>query len=171
MRRIDMAILCMTILVGCHASWGTPAGSEEEQVKKTLDNWYEAARKEDPRYFDFFSNDNAIFLGTDPDERWTPSAFQDKYKKPSWDYTAKERHVFFSSDRTVAWFDELLERKPDFGEMRATGVLIRSKGAWKIAQYNLAFLVPNSIFPDLRKGESCLPRWAMRCERPQEAGK
>lgn len=109
---------------------------------------------------------NAVFLGTDPGERWTLKDFQDKYKKPSWDYTAKERHVFLSPDHRLAWFDEALQRKPDFGEMRATGVLVKSsEGKWKIAQYNLTFLVQNSIFPKMEKGQNCRPKWAMRCEK------
>lgn len=142
--------------------------SDSQEVAIMLDDWYDAARKgDDQRYFKHF-DDNALFLGTDPDERWTLKDFHDKYPKPSWTYKAEERHVFFSMDHKIGWFDEKLRRTPVLGPMRATGVVVKSQGTWKIEQYNLTFLVPNAVFGKLQKGQSCRPVWRVRCEDPAQ---
>lgn len=123
--------------------------SDEEAVNKAIDSLHEAAAKADEaRYFGLYAP-GAIFLGTDPAERWTSDAFH-QWAKPyfargsAWTYTPKERHVYFSPGRDVAWFDETLENAK-LGTCRGSGVLVRADGAWKIAQYNLSVPVPNDL--------------------------
>jgi len=123
--------------------------SDKEYVAKVLDDFHDAASKADEeRYFNHFTKD-AIFLGTDAKERWTVDEFK-KYAKPSfskgrgWTYVAKTRHIYISADKNTAWFDESLQNE-NFGECRGSGVLVKQKGVWKIAQYNLTIPLPNSL--------------------------
>jgi hypothetical protein len=113
-----------------------------------LDDWYDAADKGDgQRYFSYFADD-AIFLGTDPDERWRLPEFRARFASffdghHAWTYVPKERHVLFSEDHETGWFDEKLV-SPKYGLLRGTGVVIRERGKWKIEQYSLTFLIPNA---------------------------
>ena len=56
----------------------------------------------------------------------------------------RERHVAFDRDGSTAWFDEVLENEK-YGLCRGSGVLVLRDDAWRIAQYNLTFLVPNEL--------------------------
>ncbi|MBI1191401.1 MAG: hypothetical protein GC200_12065 [Tepidisphaera sp.] len=125
------------------------SGGDEAEVGKTIDALHEAAAKaQEARYFGLYAP-GAIFLGTDPTERWTAEAFHE-WAKPyfargsAWTYTPKERHVYFSPSHDVAWFDEMLENAK-LGLCRGSGVLVRDGQAWHIAQYNLSVPVPNDL--------------------------
>jgi hypothetical protein len=119
------------------------------QVDAVLNDLHDAASKGDyNRYFSHFAED-AVFLGTDPAERWTTSQFR-VYAKPAfelggWTYIPVDRHVFLSKERQVAWFDERLDSKK-YGSMRGTGVLVKSGTTWKLTQYNLLKPIPNNLF-------------------------
>jgi hypothetical protein len=107
-------------------------------------------------YFRFFTDD-AVFLGTDPGERWTKEEFQ-RWAEPyfqrdsAWAYEAVERHITVGPKGQVAWFDEVV-RNANYGDLRGSGVLVRNpdaergtmEHAWRIAQYNLTFMVPNDL--------------------------
>lgn len=117
------------------------------EIDRVLDAFHAAAARADERaYFDAFAPEG-IFLGTDASERWDVAAFR-TYAHPSfssgkgWTYAPRDRHTTFSSDAQTAWFDELLDNAK-YGELRGSGVLIKLGNAWKIAQYNLTFTVPN----------------------------
>ncbi len=121
--------------------------AERAEVEAVLDDWHDAASKADgERYFGHMCAD-AVFLGTDASERWTLAEFR-AYAEPrfsrgqGWTYTPRERHVFLAPG--VAWFDERLWNEK-YGECRGTGVLREEDGRWRIAQYNLAFPVPNEL--------------------------
>lgn len=123
--------------------------NDEEAVAKALDSLHDAAAKADEaRYFGLFVP-GAIFLGTDPGERWTSEAFHD-WAKPyfssgsAWTYTPRARHIYFAPGNDVAWFDETLDNAK-LGECRGSGVLVRQGGQWRIAQYNLSVPVPNDL--------------------------
>lgn len=146
---------------GCAATCPRPAAvdrpSAERDIARELDDFHDAAAHADePRYFAHFAPE-AVFLGTDATERWDLAAFR-AYAHPhfasghGWVYHPQRRAIAFASDGTVAWFDEDLvgERA---GPTRGSGVLVRSAagGRWLIAQYNLAFTIPNERFDDLRK--------------------
>jgi hypothetical protein len=47
----------------------------------------------------------------------------------------------------VAYFDEILESK-SYGTSRGTGVLVKTRAGWKIAQYALTFPIPNDLAKD-----------------------
>ena len=116
---------------------------------------YDAASRADGEdYFGQFSHD-AVFLGTDPAERWALSQFRD-YAMPyfdrgvGWTYLPRPggRHVRLSPDGGVAWFDEVLDNEK-YGECRGTGVLRRDDGEWKIVQYGLSLPIPNDLTGDV----------------------
>jgi hypothetical protein len=114
-----------------------------------LDDWHKAAAAADEaRYFGHFAP-QAVFMGTDPRERWNLETFRAWAKpyfdrKKAWNFTPHDRHVTYSGDRLVAWFDEMLNT-PNLGECRGSGVLLRLDGEWKIAQYNLSIPIPNGL--------------------------
>ncbi|HUB09388.1 MAG TPA: nuclear transport factor 2 family protein [Myxococcales bacterium] len=126
----------------------TLASSPAVEIGRVLDDLHAAAAAADEaRYFAHFAPD-AVFLGTDPGERWTIEAFR-AYAHPrfaagkGWTYVPRPgRHV--AVDGEVAWFDEVLDNAK-YGACRGTGVLRRVGGAWRVAQYSLTFLVPNRL--------------------------
>jgi len=97
-------------------------------------------------YFARFSSD-AVFLGTDKNERWTIEEFK-AYAKPAfadghgWTYALVERNWEGVGD--IRWFDEILFNEK-LGHCRGTGVVHLVSGEWKIAHYALTMLVPNEI--------------------------
>jgi ketosteroid isomerase-like protein len=120
-----------------------------------LDDWHAAAAAADEaRYFGHFAPE-AVFLGTDAAERWTVEEFR-RYAHPyfakgkAWSFKPVERHVSFSPDRSVAWFDERLET-PNLGPARGSGVLVRIAGDWKIAHYDLSVPIPNDLMKDFKE--------------------
>lgn len=130
------------------------AGHAEEvaAVSRLVDDWHDAAAKADEaRYFGHMADD-AVFLGTDATERWTKASFRE-WAKPyfakgrAWTFLPRDRKVSLDPSRNVAWFDELLDSK-SYGVCRGSGVAVRVKGAWKLAQYNLSIPIPNELAKD-----------------------
>jgi ketosteroid isomerase-like protein len=114
-----------------------------------LDSWHAAAAEaNEAKYFSYFTTD-AVFLGTDPTERWTRDEFR-QWAQPhfakgrAWKFRAVARYISFAPDRTVAWFDEALDTE-NMGRCRGSGVLVRVGDTWKIAQYNLSIPIPNDL--------------------------
>lgn len=122
-------------------------------INQTIDAFHQAAADADlDAYFNLLTHD-ARFLGTDETERWTKSEFRayctDRgafNEAPAWVYTPSDRSVTFAPENDLAWFDENLTNAK-YGTLRGSGVLVRNAGAWKIAQYNLTFLIPNDAAP------------------------
>ncbi len=159
-RRVGLAILgcalfgCITAVIAAAAP-AAPADAREKEVTAVLDDWHAAAAAADEaRYFGHFAPD-AVFLGTDGGERWTSGDFR-RFAHPyfakgkAWSFRAVSRHVAFSPDGGVAWFDEALAT-PNLGPARASGVLLKTGGGWKIAQYNLSIPIPNDLTSDFKK--------------------
>lgn len=131
------------------------AAKEEAAATETLDLWHMAASEhQEDAYFSLMTKD-AVFLGTDPRERWTKAEFQ-KWAHPifakgkGWTIKSVKRAVFLGPDHKVAWFDENVQSK-ELGPGRGTGVLVKEKGKWKVAQYNLSVPIPNEKFEEARK--------------------
>ena len=101
-------------------------------------------------YFARYSS-NAIFLGTDKNERWNIQEFK-SYAKPAfddghgWTYRVIERN--WEGDGDMRWFDEILYNEK-LRHCRGTGVVQLINNEWKIAHYALTMLVPNSIAVDV----------------------
>src|SRR5450755_2629495 len=135
--------------------------SPEADVAAVLDDWHAAAAAaQEERYFGHFAA-GAVFLGTDATERWTVEEFR-LYAHPyfakgkAWSFRAVSRHVAFSKDGAVAWFDEALDT-PNLGPARGSGVLVRSARAagkdvtWKIALYDLSVPIPNALMKEIKE--------------------
>jgi len=129
--------------------------SPDSQVSAVLDDWHAAAAAADEaRYFGHFA-EKAVFLGTDATERWTVEEFR-RYAHPyfakgkAWSFKAIERHVAFSPDGSVAWFDEKLDT-PNLGPSRGSGVLVKVGGDWKIAHCDLSVPIPNDLMKEFKE--------------------
>lgn len=123
------------------------APTETKAINTLLNNWHAAAAKADYNaYFDKIAKDGH-YLGTDAGENWDKAAFA-AFAKPhfdkgkSWDFKTLERHVYFSSDGKMAWFDELLDTWMKV--CRGSGVLVKEGKDWKIKHYVLSMTVPNA---------------------------
>jgi len=155
-RRALVASACLAAAATITAvAASASSASREREVAAVLDDWHAAAAAADEaRYFGHFTPD-AVFLGTDGGERWTAEEFR-RFAHPyfakgkAWSFRAVSRHVAFSPDGGVAWFDEALAT-PNLGPARGSGVLLRSGGGWKLAQYNLSIPIPNDLTSDFKK--------------------
>ncbi len=126
-----------------------PAGA----IARELDDFHDAAAHADEaRYFAHLAED-AVFLGTDATERWDVAAFR-AFAHPrfaegkAWTFHAVRRAITVSDDGRFAYFDEDLATEK-LGPARGSGVLALHAGSWKIAQYNLALVVPNERFAEV----------------------
>jgi hypothetical protein len=146
----------LTLALGCRGPAAAPPSAVEREraaAAEVLDGLHrDAAAADEARYFERFAPE-AVFLGTDPAERWTLAEFQ-AYAHPhfaagrGWSYAVLERHLELAPALDTAWFDERLSNA-SYGECRGTGVLRRIDGRWRIAQYNLTLPVPNELAADL----------------------
>jgi len=121
----------------------------ERAVAAVLDDWHlAAAQADEERYFGHLA-EAAVFLGTDPGERWPKAAFQ-VWAHPiflrgkAWSFKATRRAITVSKDGRTAWFDEDLDT-PNLGPARGSGVLGREQERWLIQQYNLSVPIPNAL--------------------------
>lgn len=120
--------------------------NDKASIELVLNNWHKAAAT--ANFEDYFSamSDESIFIGTDATENWDKKAFQ-KFAKPyfdrgkAWNFTALERHIYFSKDGKTAWFDELLNTQMKI--CRGSGVMVKEKKSWKIKHYVLSMTIPN----------------------------
>ena len=124
------------------------------QINTLLDGWHKAAANANfENYFDALTDD-AIFIGTDATENWTKSAFQ-PFAKPyfdngkAWSFTTIERHIYFSNDKKIGWFDELLNTQMKI--CRGSGIVVLIKGQWKIKHYVLSMTIPNDTVDEVVK--------------------
>jgi len=115
-----------------------------------IDNWHLAASDADyENYFGFIA-DSGIFIGTDVSERWSKDEFAD-FSKPyfdngkAWSFVAKERTIRFNEQKTIAWFDEVLDTW--MGDCRSTGVLSSTNANWKLEHYQLSVTIDNELMP------------------------
>lgn len=111
-----------------------------------IDAWHLAATNADFNAYFGAMDDSFVFLGTAPGERWEKEAFS-RFCKPyfdqgkAWSFTAENRHWQFSKNGKIAWFDEDLSTW--MRGCRGSGILVKTKGEWKIAYYNLTVLIEN----------------------------
>ena len=129
------------------------------ELNTFLDAWHHAAAvAAESTYFAAMDSD-AVYLGTDPGERWSKQAFRD-WAKPyfargkAWAFTPFGRHITVAAAGDVAWFDENLKWFDDrlrvwMGTLRGSGVVRRTAAGWRIVQYNLAMELPNDRLGDV----------------------
>ncbi len=148
MIRFITAIAGISLLCSCGVQ--SEVKPSKQKVTEVLDRWHQAAAEANfTKYFNYFSGDSAVFMGTDATERWTIAEFK-PWAKPyfdkgtAWNFTPVNRHIYFSDNGTTAWFDELLDT-PNLGPARGSGILVKQDTSWKIAHYNLSIPIPNAI--------------------------
>jgi hypothetical protein len=157
MRSLTFLLIISGLLLGACQTKETQPDPSSEDVDAVLDDWHAAAAEGDfERYFNHFESDSSIFMGTDATERWTIAVFK-PWAKPyfedngvAWSFTPTFRKIYFSDNGKTAWFDEELDT-PNLGPSRGSGVLVHQSGDWKIAHYNLAIPIPNTIVDDVVK--------------------
>ncbi|MGQ1908418.1 nuclear transport factor 2 family protein [Marinifilum sp. RC60d5] len=119
---------------------------KESIVTNLIDNWHkDAASANLDDYFKAMSED-AIYIGTDPSEKWTKEEFY-QFCKPffdkgtTWNFTPFDRKIYYSSDTNTIWFDELLNTW--MGVCRGSGVIVVENGNYKISHYHLSVTIKN----------------------------
>ncbi|HEU5163223.1 MAG TPA: nuclear transport factor 2 family protein [Thermoanaerobaculia bacterium] len=148
-----LAAVPLLLLVGCASAPPVDRSAAAAEVASVLDGFHDAASRADAAaYFGALAPD-AIFIGTDPAERWTLAdfrAFADPYfsQGRGWTYRPRDRHIALDASGDTAWFDEMLDND-SYGVTRGTGVLVRVGESWKIAQYHLTIPVPNELSKDV----------------------
>ena len=120
-----------------------------EEVNGVLDRFHAAAAQADGETYFSLLEDDGIFLGTDPGERWSVDEFR-AFARPyfdrgqGWTYVPVSRHIDLDEDRSTAWFDEELDNEA-YGTTRGTGVVMSTADGWRIVQYHLTIPIPNAI--------------------------
>ena len=100
--------------------------NDKVYINKVLDDLHLfASQAKGKEYFKLF-DDDAIFFGTDANERWTKLKFEEyameRFKTGSgWTYNSISRNIYLDNDKNTAWFDEELNNEK-YGVFRATGV-------------------------------------------------
>lgn len=126
----------------------------EARVEKVLNDWHQASATADAAAFFGAMTKDGVYLGTDASERWLRDELREWSKfaferDTAWAFTASKREIYFSANQKTAWFEEMLETQ--MGTCRASGVLVKVGGDWKIKHYDLAIMVPNDLIPDFKK--------------------
>lgn len=148
-------LLFILFTVGILNSYGQ--SELKTQVNKTLDDWHKAASEANYNHYFEAMSDDAIFIGTDASENWTKTDFQ-AYAQPhfdkgkAWTFKVLERNIYFNTEKTIAWFDELLDTQMKI--CRGSGVLAFENGQWKIKHYVLSMTIPNDTTDDVIKIKS-----------------
>jgi hypothetical protein len=129
-----------------------------DAIDSLLDHWHHAAAVADERAYFGALDSSAVYLGTDPGERWSKQAFH-AWAKPqfdkgsAWAFVPFDRHVTLGPDG-LAWFDEKLKWfEPKLNTwmtgLRGSGVVRHTTEGWLIEQYNLTMEVSNDRLGDV----------------------
>lgn len=150
-----MKVLLSTLLLSVCLSAVAQKSGDTESVNSFLNTWHLAAAKADLDTYISAMADDGVFVGTDATEHWGPKEFR-KFaapyfeKRQTWDFKPLQRHVYFSGDGNIVWFDELLDTWMSL--CRGSGVLQKqSDGNWKIIHYVLSMTVPNDVVDEVVK--------------------
>ena len=127
------------------------ASDHFNEINALLDGLHKDAHEGNyETYFKRYTND-AFFLGTDKNERWSIEEFK-AYAEPAfsdghgWTYKVVDRNIEGAGN--IRWFDEIVFNKK-LGHCRGTGVVQLINGEWKIAHYALTMLIPNSAAEEI----------------------
>lgn len=147
-------IFAMALSVSGYAQKKQTETAEKEAIAKFLDDWHKAASEANYKnYFDKMA-ESSVFIGTDATENWNKKEFE-TFSKPyfdrgrAWDFKALERNIYFSNDKKLVWFDELLDTQMKI--CRGSGILEKINGEWKIRHYVLSMTIPNDNSDEIVK--------------------
>ena len=115
-------------------------------IDSLLESWHYAAAIADEDSFFGLMTQDAVYIGTDPTERWTRDELKVWSKKyfdtaSAWNFKPLSRNVRIGPGGQIAWFDELLDTQ--MGTCRSTGMMIFQDEAWKLVHYQLSVTLPN----------------------------
>ena len=124
-----------------------------DDVNRFIENWHKNAAEADTVYFDKIA-DGGIYIGTDATEYWTKEEFIEWSRKyfergKAWTFTTINRNIYFSDDKKIAWFDELVNT--GMGVCRASGVLQFTSEGWEILHYHLGITIPNEHVKEIKQ--------------------
>lgn len=145
---LTFSLLSLIAAIGLNSIQSSAPAPDKKAISTLLDNWHAAAAKADHKGYFGKIEEDGHYIGTDATENWDKKAFE-AFSKPyfdkgkAWDFKAVERHIYFSKDGKVAWFDELLDTW--MKGCRGSGVLEWDGKEWKIKHYVLSMTVPNDI--------------------------
>lgn len=133
---------------------GFAQNKHEKTLNQLLDAWHLDATKADFNAYFGKTDASFVFLGTAPGERWNKQQFMDFsfpyfQKGKAWDFKASNRMWQFSSDSTMAWFDEDLDTW--MKGCRGSGIIRYDGLEWKIVYYNLTVLIENEKIKEFIK--------------------
>ena len=141
--------LCLSLSLGLSgAAHAATDATLTREVNAFVDGWHDDAANTRVAYFDKIARDG-VYIGTDRTELWTRDEFKawsKKYfdAKSAWTFKATRRNVYASADKSLIWFDELLDTK-NMGTAMASGVLRKTKTGFEIVHYQLSLAVPNAV--------------------------
>jgi len=141
--------LCLSLSLGVSgAAHAATDATLTREVNAFVDGWHDDAANTRMAYFDKIARDG-VYIGTDRTELWTRDEFKawsKKYfdAKSAWTFKATRRNVYASADKSLIWFDELLDTK-NMGPTMASGVLRKTKTGFEIVHYQLSLAVPNAV--------------------------
>ena len=92
-----LVIIALTLSLGACQNETTTAPKD---INTLLDNWHLAAANANLDAYFSVLDDKAIYIGTDPSERWTKAEFfnfcEPYFKKgKAWDFKAFDRKIYF----------------------------------------------------------------------------
>lgn len=146
MKRLFLACLLSLASLSVFAE-ADPDAALKQQVSAFIDLWHEDAANARPAFFDKIAKDG-VYIGTDKHELWKRDEFKVWAKKAferstAWAFTPLRRNIYVSADKSVIWWDELLDTR--MGPCRASGILHKVGNGFEIDHYQLSIAVPNAI--------------------------
>jgi hypothetical protein len=132
----------------------TRSADPADGVHALLDELHRAAASGDSlRYLALFA-DNAVFMGTAPDEYFNLEQFSAYVSSrfeggQGWSYLPSNRNIRLAKDGNTAWFEELVTSQANGIDFRGTGIVIREGKQWRVAQYNFSLPFSNEVWPDV----------------------
>lgn len=144
-RFLTACLLCLGFIGAANAATDAEL---TKQVNAFVDEWHDDAANTRMAYFDKIAKDG-VYIGTDRTELWTRDEFKawsKKYfdAKSAWTFKATRRNVYASADKSLIWFDELLDTR-NMGHAMASGVIRKTKSGFEIVHYQLSLAVPNEV--------------------------
>jgi len=152
MKKLMHALAISITIVSCTKT--NTNNTTKTQIDSLLNNWHKAAAN--ANYTNYFNAMDrvSVFVGTDAAEVWNKKQFS-SFSKPffdngkAWSFSVLQRNVYFSENKEIVWFDELLDTW--MGLCRGSGVLEFTDGTWKIKHYVLSMTIPNDNINDIIK--------------------
>ncbi len=152
MKRFILA--CCLFLASLGTAHAKTDAELTRQVNAFLDSWHDDAAHARMAYFDKIAADG-VYIGTDKTELWTRDEFKkwakDYFKgKSAWTFKAKRRNVYSTPDKSLIWFDEILDTA-NMGPSMASGVIRKTGKGFEIVHYQLSMAVPNEVNGEVTK--------------------